>query len=268
MYQKYTKQLASGNTLKKDSWLHSSVKSNFVKQSILSVHERCSETLSKDKVTQSEKQCLNTLKANGYSEKDFVMAKRPTRKNNKDNTDKCVLKLPYISDSLVRKINYLIRKHRLNVRFVSCGNKKLRNVLKTKSTIKKHDNCKVCNQLPEKFNCEKTCVVYQFTCNKCNAKYIGKTSRPFYVRHNEHYNSIKNKNSASALSDHTKICDVSSIEDFSVEYLRCLNDSVETSLVESRLINLHKPNMNWRHETAGAVLLQVEKCTSHSEVHY
>ena len=101
-------------------------------------------------------------------------------------------------------------------------------------------------------------VVCLFTCKFCNSRYIGKTTRPFYIRYNEHKNSIKNKNNASALSDHIKICkDSSSINDFYIKFLRCLIDPVETSLVESRLIDFHKPEMNRRHETVAATRLQV-----------
>ena len=99
--------------------------------------------------------------------------------------------------------------------------------------------------------------MYQFTCIKCDVKYIGKTTRPFFVRYNEHKNSLKNNNNVSALAEHAKSCNVHNIDDFRVEYLRCLNDPVETSLVESRLISLHKPGMNRRHETAGAATVQL-----------
>ena len=54
---------------------------------------------------------------------------------------------------------------------------------------------------------------------------------------------------------HNQVCRLrGTIDDFDVEFLRCLNDPVETSVMESRLINTHCPAMNRRHETAGAAL--------------
>ena len=40
-----------------------------------------------------------------------------------------------------------------------------------------------------------------------------------------------------------------SISDFKIEFLRCVNDPVVTSLVESRLINIFQPEINRRHES-------------------
>ena len=258
MHKKYVKDISSGNALKKDSWLPSSVKTNFVKQSIIDTRNRCSSTLSDNIKMESEKKCKENLKFNGYTNKDLSVSDRNTQKNktSKISDDKkSILKLPFISDSLNRKINYQIRKHRLNVRLVSTGNKKLRNVLKKKGKKSKHNDCRICNKLSQNHNCETSCVVYQFSCRKCGDKYIGKTARPFYIRYNEHSLSIRNKNDLSALSEHSKTCLVNgSIDDFDVEFLRCLNDPVETSVVESRLINKCHPKMNRRHETTGAIL--------------
>ena len=233
MFQKYTKELASGNTLKKDSWLPNSIKTNFVKQKIMNVHERCSATLTTDARVEAEKSCLKNLKSNGYNDTDLVKAKisilNSTKKKKNDNANKAILKLPFISDSLNRKINYFIRKYKLNVRYVNTGNKRMRTVLKKNSQMKKHDDCEICKKLPNNYSCEKSCVVYQFTCTKCNSKYIGKTARPFYIRYKEHSSSLKNKNCNSALSDHSKICDVESMDDFSIEYLRCLHNPMDTN---------------------------------------
>ena len=177
---------------------------------------------------------------------------------NKNLDDKCMLKLPYISDSLIRKIKANIRKNNLNVRLVCSGNKKLRNALQNSNKVKKHDNCELCDRLPAKYNCDKTCVVYQFTCKSCFSKYIGKTSRPFHVRFKEHKSSIANKNNISALSDHVKICDnCHGIDDFSIDFLRCVRDPVEASLAESRFIDLLKPKMNRRHEMVGTGGLRI-----------
>ena len=144
-----------------------------------------------------------------------------------------------------------IKNYKLDVNLVSLGNKKLRHTFRGRKPVDKHDNCNVCTKLPQQYKCDKPGVVYQFKCSFCFSTYIGKTSRPFYLRYNEHKNSIKNKNNNSALSDHTKVCDCSSIDDFDINFLRCASDPVDLSLHESRLIDFLKPALNRRHEGAG-----------------
>ena len=201
--------------------------------------------------------CKHNLKINGYSDHDFLKCNNYSnndKKNKNKLINKCTLKLPFVSDSLVRKINYFIRKNKLAINFVSKGNATLRNALKIKS-ISKHEDCDLCEKLKNNYRCDDKCVVYQFTCKVCSEKYIGKTARPFDVRYNEHKNSIKKCDSISALSDHAKICNVSSIDDFNVEILKRVSDPVEASLVEARFIDFSKPKLNRRHESATTCLM-------------
>ena len=171
-----------------------------------------------------------------------------------NNKNRCTLRLPFISDSLIRKINYRIRKYNLDINFISLGNNKLRNVLKRKD-FAKHDNCNLCKKLPMKSKCDTSCVVYQFTCNFCNAAYIGKTARPFYVRYREHVNSINKQNKVSALSEHIAECtDCTGIDSFTIEFLKRVNDPIAVSLMECRFIDSRKPALNRRHEAVATRL--------------
>ena len=191
---------------------------------------------------------------NGYTEADLRCCNKSKSTSNlingrKKKTYRPTLKLPFISDSLVRQINCCIRKYKLDINFVSTGNKQMRNVFKHRMPKEKHSNCLICSALPDKHNCDQRNVIYQFTCKACNSKYIGKTSRPFRDRFNEHKTSINNKDKKSALSEHTNSCsDISSIQDFNINFIRCVRDPIEASLVESRLIDLYKPCLNRRHE--------------------
>ena len=208
-------------------------------------------------------ECKHRLRKNGFSEKDINKALVETKKhstNHRNNgnlhTDHIIWKLPFLSDSLIRKANSLIRKYNLNVKLVTSANKKLSHLLKRKKKASKHDNCIVCSKIPDNVNCEKKGVVYKFTCKICSAFYIGKTSRPFYLRYNEHNNSIKNKNSASALSDHCRSCpDCVSINDFDIDFLDCRPDPLEATLIEARLIDKLNPKLNRRHERAATYYL-------------
>ena len=246
--------MSSGLSLTNNSWLPSSVKTNFIRQNFERVNSRCSASLSVFEKNEAIEACTRKLINNGYSETNIRKATdiKHFRKKNKPSTvSKSVLKLPFVNDSLIRKVNALIKKYKLDVNLVSLGNKKLRHTFRGRKPVDKHDNCNVCTKLPQQYKCDKPGVVYQFKCSFCFSTYIGKTSRPFYLRYNEHKNSIKNKNNNSALSDHTKVCDCSSIDDFDINFLRCASDPVDLSLHESRLIDFLKPALNRRHEGAG-----------------
>ena len=260
LHKNYKKEICSLNSLKKNSWLPNFVKSNYIKQSFTSIQTHCSSSLSNKELNASIADCNHKLRKNGYSVSDINKARYSTSK--KDSTQKSkdvsYLKLPFVNDSLIRKINSSIKKYNLDVQLLCTGNKKLRHVFKTKNPVQKHPNCPICPKLPEMYSCEKTGVVYQFSCKSCGSSYIGKTSRPFYSRYREHCNSIKNTTNASALADHTKICaNCDTIDDFDIEFLKCMNDPVDLTLTEARLIAQLEPKLNRRHERAGAVRLEV-----------
>ncbi len=255
----FKKEFSSGLSLSKRSWLPSFVKTNFIQQSFERIQARSSSSLSEDDFRKSIISCNRLLNKNGFGTTDIRRALAIKKKTAKKviPVKRCVLKLPFVNDSLIRRVNNLIKKYNMNVSLVNVGNKQLRHSFKPKFTNSKHVNCTVCAHLPNNFNCEKTGVVYQFKCKICLALYIGKTSRPFHFRYKEHKNSINKKNSVSALSDHAKICHCTSIEDFKIDFLRCTSDPVEATLIESRFIDLLKPSMNRRHEGAGLTRIEV-----------
>ena len=83
-------------------------------------------------------------------------------------------------------------------------------------------------------------------------KYIGESCRPFRLRYREHANSIKNKNSTSALSEHhlkQHADKVMKINDFSCKILSKHKSAISTRMAESRCITKNMPHlMNRRHE--------------------
>ena len=242
----YQKEIASGCTLTKDSWVPNHVKRNFIVNTFDSIDKRSS---SNSLSVEAKAKTKSRLKRNGFSDRDFVIKKR-SRKAKASNENKVVLNIDFISDSCSRKINYLIRKHKLNIRFVNKSNKKLCHLFRSKDRNIKHDNCVLCSKLPNYINCNVRFVVYQFICHFCSSSYIGKSSRPFRLRFNEHRRSIVNGDTASALADHCLKCAANNIEDFDVSILRILDCPVKTSISESQLIAQMKPALNRRHELA------------------
>ena len=157
-------------------------------------HLRSSVSMSERRRNLFRDKCKHNLKANGHSNKDFLKCENKYSnyrgKSKLNNKRTCTLKLPFVSDSLVRNINQLIRKYKLDISFVSRGNKTLRNALKMKS-ISNHEACDLCEKLQNNYTCrcDVKRVLYQFTCKRCTWKYymfIRKTARPFDIMYNEH----------------------------------------------------------------------------------
>ena len=125
------------------------------------------------------------------------------------------------------------------------------NFFKDKKYKEKHENCKICQHLPNKFSCEDRFLVYKFTCKYCSHFYIGETSRPFTFRYKEHERSINQKNLTSALAEHVHGVHSNRpffITDFDIDILHRRRAPVETRLAEARAIKVHKPQLNRKHE--------------------
>ena len=93
-------------------------------------------------------------------------------------------------------------------------------------------------------------LVYNFKCNSCNAKYIGKTKRHYRMRTSKHIGvspltekCVKNNSQPSAVHDHILFCKtVVCPEDFSILAKSSCNFKLE--IQESFLIKLSKPTWN------------------------
>ena len=136
-FKNYKKDICSINTLKKNSWLPNSVKTNFLKNSFLNIETHCSSSLPEEDLHDAITQCGQKLRLNGYSDADINRGwmKKKTKNRNISSFRKSnpsFLKLPFISDSLIRKINFLIRKYNFNVQLLSTGNKNLRHIFNSK----------------------------------------------------------------------------------------------------------------------------------------
>ena len=244
-YKYYTKELGSDNCLNKNCWLPRRIKSNFVDNSIKTAENRCSTEELKLEAAEKVKK---KLKKNGYNNKDLSRINKRVKKNKETSPqDTCNFMIPFVSDSLNRKINSLINKYSLNVKVVNSSSKKLKDMFNPIKT-RKHSNCDVCNILPNKYNCSVSNVVYEFACLKCGDKYIGKTCRSFKSQYLEHSRSIRNKDRKSALSDHVRVCECDDIADFDVKILEKARSAVDVALLEARCIRRRSPQLNRCHE--------------------
>ena len=255
-YAWYTKDMHTGNSLRKDSFVPDHVKSNFVSNSINTVKNRCS---TEEETKKALKKLDDRFRQNGFritSKKQIGKNKNKKYKEAHKASNKTFLKLKFLSDGTNRKIRNLIKKYKIPANLVSVPNKPLYNCLKTEENKKeKHNECEVCEALPAKYNCSDRFLIYKFTCKICNDFYIGQTSRSFKLRFSEHKRAIAKKQAKSALAEHDhgphgtfQGPKNNSIEDFDLDILDQCGDSLDTKLTEARFIKNLCPKINRKSE--------------------
>ena len=92
-------------------------------------------------------------------------------------------------------------------------------------------------------------IIYKFQCSSCNAIYVGKTDRHFYVRKNENLGTSYRTGSNITIGPRSTIMEhlvsynhTADQNNFSVLY-KC-NNSIDTGIIESLLISKLKPCLN------------------------
>ena len=258
-YEWYRKADHSGITLHFDSWLPDSTKRNFIRNTISTIHRRCSN----DEVEKVALKTFDTrLKLNGYPEGLATQFSRNLKKKiwSKDRCDSTILTLPYINESLIRRVNRITDKYDFDIKVIFKPNKYLSDCFHLKEQRDEHQNCAVCHHL-ENGSCEEKNVVYRFVCKRCQNQYIGQTNRPFYQRYTEHKNSIikgnKANNIQNTLSQHSALLQhmlekhpqqQASINQYKVQIIHRTNDPIRCRLAEAREIKKSTPEINRKTE--------------------
>ncbi|MEL7309436.1 MAG: hypothetical protein AAGK05_17325, partial [Pseudomonadota bacterium] len=243
----FVKPTNSENSLRRDSWVPSNVKSNFIKNSIKEVSEKCS---SEELRKRSLSKLYNRFRKNGYHKQKFDCKKKRNQKVKNLNSGGACLVLDFISDRLNRKINTIVKKYDMKVRVINKPSTNTQIAINQNSNHKsKHPDCEICESLPNQYMCSDRFLVYKFTCNICQNFYIGQTSRPFSVRFKEHMRSVHNRDNKSALSQHvTEAHKNQSSVTFKCDVIKKCFSPLDTRLIEARAIDCLRPSLNRKHE--------------------
>lgn len=171
------------------------------------------------------------------------------KKKKSKKEDKANLVIPFISDVCNKKIMKLMKKCEINGNLVTKPNVTLEKFTRKKN-LSPVDKCVcyICKEIGPKYTCGDRHLVYQYTCKICGEKYIGKSSRPFKIRHQEHKSSVKNKTVSSALAQHDRKHQISDIEDYSIQILSKKMNSRDITIEESKYIRERKPEINRKFE--------------------
>ena len=187
-----------------------------------------------------------------------------THERNEPNNDTTYISLPYIDETLARRVNGAIRSSGLQTRVAWISGKTL-----AKHTIRSALENPPCPAGTRKCNtceaglagrCHTKNVVYKITCKLCAEKpgvYIGESKRRVRERFNEHVRDAKNKTRNTPLGDHIASMHPSSSitsTSFSISIEKVCKDVADLKIAESVEIRNQKPNLNT--QTSSWPLLQ------------
>ena len=174
------------------------------------------------------------------------------KRNNKQETT--YISLPFIDDTLTRRVDGAVRSSGLNARVAWVSGKTLakhltRSALESPPCPAGSRRCNTCEAgLPGR--CHIKNAVYKITCNLCSedpATYIGESKRRVRDRFNEHLRDAKNHTKDSPLGDHTALKHPASSIDsssFSISILRVCKDVADLKISESVEIRNQRPSLN------------------------
>ena len=164
------------------------------------------------------------------------------------------ISLPYIDETLSRRIQGAVKSTGLPLRVAWKSGKTLASVL-TRSALEPppcpagNRTCHTCEAgLAGK--CHTKIAVYKITCKHCpdnTTTYVGETRRSVRERFMEHLRDFKNRTSKTPFGDHRKTSHenkaVTSTSLY-IEILQVCKDVAELKIAESIHIRNHRPNLN------------------------
>ena len=232
------------------------------KRSVLYSQLLRAKRLGSDKAAQKRgMSIIETLfRHNGYPNKIIQRTKHRvlfSDQKNCRNTEKrkmTYITLPYIDESLARRVNGVIKGSGLNARVAWNSGKTLaqhliRSASQTPPCPAGARKCHTCEAgLPGR--CHTKNVVYKIKCNMCDdnpAIYIGETKRRVRERFNEHLRDAKNKIEDTPLGDHVSyVHPTSTIDDkkFKVSIEKTCKDVPNLKIAESIEIRNQRPQLN------------------------
>ena len=220
---------------------------------------------SPDATTRSLDKIKNLFLENGFPEqvieKRFRDTLRPTRRDQKkkdyDSRQVTYMRLPYVNETICRRVKGIIKGSRLNIRVAWLSGPTLKSRL-VKSALEPppcrgKSRCHACpNGLSGK--CHLKNVVYKISCKRCNNGhipyfYIGETSRPVRERFKEHLSNARLRKLGTGLGEHVldRHNDLGHKEinmSFAVEILSRNRDVADNKIDESIQIREMSPNLN------------------------
>jgi hypothetical protein len=161
------------------------------------------------------------------------------------------LSLPYVSELHKRKVYQILRQNNMldKMKLTFYPDKKLKEIL-SKSALQKTP----CNRQSESkcYDCGDLCmqknIAYKLKCTICKAEYCGESGRFKRNRCWEHFKSVRDRNTTTAMGKHYLIShpdiDVIPTEPFEFEVLKVCKDFADRMIWQSFYIKEYLPIIN------------------------
>ena len=240
------------------------------KRNILNAEVKRAIRVSSDKQTRARS--VNRIKLlfqqNGYPDNLInktvknnmhnISRKTSSHTNKTTNLTETFLRLPYIDETTVRRVNGILRSSGtpLKVAWTSgptLGQKLITSAFSNPPCPAGQRLCHTC-ECGLKGKCATKNVVYKITCKMCEVKrrdesYIGECTRPVRYRFNEHLSDARLRKPDTPLGEHiadvhTNVSHTDINSGFKIEIINLGRDSAEIKIAESIQIRNRKPSLN------------------------
>ena len=239
------------------------------KRAVLNAEVRRAIRVSSDQQTRerSAKRIKSLFKQNGYPDtlvdksiKNNIYRRHDNKssRHNSKNETKIFMRLPYVDESVVKRVNGILRGSGTAIQVAwtsgpTLGQKLITSALSKPPCPAGKKHCHTCaNGLKGK--CTMKNVVYKITCVMCETKgrkecYIGESTRPVRYRFNEHLGDARLRRLDTPLGEHMIDYHLDTVHadtnrGFNIEILRSGRDCAEVKIAESIQIKNLKPTLN------------------------
>ena len=168
------------------------------------------------------------------------------------------MRLPYINETIVRRVNGILRGAKAPIKPVWTNNNSLQRKLISSALTRPpcpagNRHCHACtNGLDKK--CSTRNAVYKITCRPCETAeraetYIGECTRPVRYRFNEHLSNARLRKLDTPLGEHilhshNDLSNSDINKSFRIEILDTGKDCAEVKIMESIHIRNLRPSLN------------------------
>ena len=193
----------------------------------------------------------------GNNKHRVIVGNKKSSRTNKGNA-KIYMRLPYINETIVRRVNGILRGSKAPIKPVWINKNSLQTKLISSALVQPpcpsgNKKCHACeNGLRDKCNTKN--VVYKISCTTCEANqrnecYVGECTRPVRYRYNEHLSDARRRKLDTPLGEHILHFHPDITADhinnmFHIEILDRGRDCAEIKIIESIQIRNLRPSLN------------------------
>ena len=200
--------------------------------------------------------------SNGYPPRWLAGVERQARTQHANKTakpkqkNKIFVSLPFIDDSLTRKVDAALRSVKLNFTATwtndnTIAKRLVHSALDRPPCRAGNRSCRTCDS-GLRSRCMTKNVVYEITCDMCQPpqRYIGETKRCIRYRFDEHFRDGHNRTLQTPFGDHMLKCHPNQpVPKLSVAILRRCKDGADRKIAEALAIRDRRPVLNSQLDT-------------------